>query len=148
MAKRKNPEGEQELPHSESENEKKIPIITIDLSQSWDTESMAEIVLDELNRRHLITDDSLFCGFDAQDLSTITTRTSFFATTIEGLKGNEVYGSQNPFDYALKHKNSGIAIYDGTKVNEVSSFEYHMNKNIKPRDALIAVILLKGLPYD
>jgi hypothetical protein len=83
--------------------------IEVILSEAWDTESEAELLIEALKKAGIYKENLLFCGFDSSQQ--FRTAGSLFATweenLKEGLSGEE---DINPMEYAFEQNKPAIAI--------------------------------------
>ncbi|MBI2577836.1 MAG: hypothetical protein HYV77_03260 [Candidatus Wildermuthbacteria bacterium] len=119
--------------------------IEVNLSEAWDTESEAELLIEALKRAGIYKENLLFCGFNGE--KQFRTTGKVFATWEVDLKGRLLGGKDmNPIEYAFDQKKPAIAIIDGDKIdNPPSKGEGWRYAKIKIMDqsVLLAVVFLK-----
>jgi hypothetical protein len=119
--------------------------IEVNLSEAWDTESEAELLIEALKRAGIYKENLLFCGFNgAQQFRTAR---SLFASWEENLKEGWSGGEDiNPIEYAFEQKKPAIAIIDGDKIDNPpargAGWKYAEIK-ISDQSALLAIVFLK-----
>lgn len=119
--------------------------IEVNLSEAWDTESEAELLIEALKRAGIHKDNLLFCGFNGE--KQFRTTGKVFATWEIDLKGG-LSGEEgiNPIEYAFEQKKPAIAIIDGDKIDNPprkgAGWKYAEIK-IMDQSALLAVVFLK-----
>lgn len=122
-----------------NEPAKKVPKYEVDLSAAWDTESEAEILVNELKRLEIYKQGLRFCGFNADDIK--KPRDIIYCCGEEELKVGSGGEGQNALDYAHEHENPVIAVYDGEKLESTgdgNDYAYYHSD-----EALIAYLVPK-----
>lgn len=124
------------------EQPRQLQIIDIDLSEGWDTESQAELLVDEIKKQSFYRGDLLYSGFDGEKIGS-----SWHSNDGEDIvycsperyffDYDELY---NPFSYAEMYSNSAIAVYDPDMLEKTSA---EMRYKIQDDAALLAILRLK-----
>lgn len=116
--------------------------IEVNLSEAWDTESEAELLVEALKRAGIYKENLLFCGFNGEEQ--FRTTGEIFAAREknlkEGLSGEE---NSNPIEYAFGQKKPAIAIIDADRIdNPTKEGTDPKNPKIMNQSALLAVVFL------
>lgn len=123
------------------ERESVDPItLRVNISEAWDTVSVADMFIETLRKAGICGNHLLFCGFDGRK----SPKTVGFVHCAPetALKMEVVEENQNPIEFALEHSKPAIAIYDGNKIAEMTSASGY---RFSDPSALIAIAYLTHL---
>lgn len=122
------------------------PIYEIDLSAAWDTESQAELFIEQLKKLNIYKSNLRFTGFNGSHIgkkfASNQGENIIFCSEESDLFSGSGGENENSIAYALSYDKPAVAIYDGDKIeknHEHAPYGY----NIKDPSALIAIIRLK-----
>ena len=126
---------------------------TIDLSESWDKESMRDLIIEKLKELGIYKPDLLFRGFNGKKIEVVrqngtdTPDSPVIFCSKESELADEHAMEQSALDFALENKKAGLSVYEGDKLSEVNtgfhSYQYTAKKDTKLKDALIAIFTLE-----
>ena len=119
----------------------KVPTLEVDLSAAWDTVSEAELFIEALKANGLHAENLRFSGFKAEDIA--KQREIIFCCNEEELFSGELGEEENALKYALKHENSVVAVYDGSKLKHVLHEGGYYAYRLKEPGALKAYVHLR-----
>lgn len=119
----------------------KVPALEIDLSEAWDTESEADLLINKLKESGIYKPGLRFSGFNVADVG--RKPEVVFCCTERDLRSGEGSGTQNALKYAEKHPRSVIAVYDAAKLTEAQEHGVYGYKLSDP-SALLALVYLKS----
>jgi hypothetical protein len=124
------------------------PVVTIDVSEGWDTKSISDIFLSEIRKLPFYKSDLQYSGFNADDIGVTTTskmskgkvfcgdESDILASNSPRHGGVEI----DPVGWALdEYDRPAVAIYDPAKLKRDPLGEHEI---LEPR-ALVAVVRLK-----
>ena len=132
----------------------KIPepaIISVDVSEGWDTQSQVEIFLEKIKELPFYNPDLLYSGFDERDIGKNSSATDDGVIYAELEKGFFVNDEDNPFGYALLNEYPVIGIYDPKflQTAEIGSKDgtvpIPQGYKVKDPRAILAIIKLVGI---
>ncbi len=133
-----------EKPNQKSEiirfNYQKIPQISVDLSECWDSVSMFEVIISALHSASFYRKGLLYSGFNADDI--IADKKSpevIFCSPEELLFQSGDDEIEDPHFYARQYKNPAIGVYDSEKMVSDGSNCYTPSDS----SAMLGIILLK-----
>lgn len=122
------------------------PTYTVSLKEAWDTQSEAEVFIEQLRKVGVYQEDLLFCGFDGTQIGT-----SFASAEHENIifcsqerelsvgRGN-YDGGQNALRFAQEYEVPMVALYDAKKMEK--RLETTHGYTIKDPSALIGYVRL------
>jgi len=118
----------------------KIPSIEIDLSPAWDSESEAELFIEGLKKSGIYEPNLKFSGFNADNID--KPLDVIFCSSEENLSSGSDGSEENALKYALDHDNAVVAVYDGSKLENVPNDNGYAYKITGP-NAVKAYVHLK-----
>ncbi len=143
----KKPEGKKSAEKKQSEIElKKIPIVTIDLSQAWDTESAIDIIIETVEKI-FPTEEAMFCVFESEGekIKNVLQKKEFFASTKLELRDYEGADSAGFYIKRAMEKRGrlidpALVVYDASKLQQQKNApRWEINENSSPRGAILMV---------
>lgn len=142
------------IEHREPLPQREPVVATVDLSESWDKESMRDILIERLKELGIYQPNLLFRGFDGNKIKVlmqygtdIPDDSVIFCST-EGQLVDEYGTEESALDFSLSQEKASLAVYDGNKLIEDSSkygsgYEYQLKKGATFKEALLAVLTLE-----